>query len=374
MTTPSSILEPIIRETIALSATPVSLEQLYAAVDAQVNFDTDDHRSPIHKGKPTNEPSWKRNVRNVLQKAKQSGELVNESHDNWRLPSPNPSLTLDVAGGWDLVRRSARDAKRAGTSWKTAIQGHHYSIQSVEPGIIRLDRLDGTEIETLSRSEVERGMVFLNAAGGRLGRRTIHYTVAKEQALVFLHPNLSWDAAGEWIEVKIGGKDQAQDKDALDEPPEASQTITEAPDDDSAEKQLKARADRKGQGKFRDNLMRVYGGRCCITGVAIPEVLDACHIEPHAHAGVNHSTNGLLLRADLHDLFDSDLIGIHPEALEVHVDPRLASTEYGELAGKVLSTRTDCIGPDKTKLEARWARFVERLNETADSIPSHLAE
>ena len=77
--------------------------------------------------------------------------------------------------------------------------------------------------------------------------------------------------------------------------------------------------DRKGQAKFRRTLKLVYGNRCCISGCTVPAVLEGAHIDPYQSDASDHIQNGLLLRADLHTLFDRHLIAIDPETLLVHV-------------------------------------------------------
>ena len=69
---------------------------------------------------------------------------------------------------------------------------------------------------------------------------------------------------------------------------------------------------RIGQHFFRDTLLSAYRGRCCITGLATPELLNASHIVPWSKDQANrvNPRNGLLLSA-LHDrAFDSGLITI----------------------------------------------------------------
>jgi hypothetical protein len=70
---------------------------------------------------------------------------------------------------------------------------------------------------------------------------------------------------------------------------------------------------RQGQPAFRKTLMKAYEGRCAITGCTIPDVLEAAHISPYLGELTNHVTNGLLLRADMHTLFDRGLIKIDRE-------------------------------------------------------------
>ena len=62
--------------------------------------------------------------------------------------------------------------------------------------------------------------------------------------------------------------------------------------------------------------------RCMVSGCQLVDLLEAAHIRPYRGENDNHPSNGLLLRADLHTLFDLDLLGIDPETLLVRLaDP-----------------------------------------------------
>jgi hypothetical protein len=110
-------------------------------------------------------------------------------------------------------------------------------------------------------------------------------------------------------------------------------------------------AARQGQGKFRKDLMAAYGGRCCLSGCSITEIVDAAHIFPYAGASTNSLTNGLPLRTDLHALFDLGLIRIDVAALTWEVHPSLkADPEYAKFNGKVLKPVS--ISPSVKSIEA----------------------
>ena len=64
-------------------------------------------------------------------------------------------------------------------------------------------------------------------------------------------------------------------------------------------------AERPDQRRFRERLMRAYGGRCAVTGCDVPELLDAAHLRPWRLGG-----DGVLLRADLHRMIDRGLAEI----------------------------------------------------------------
>jgi len=69
---------------------------------------------------------------------------------------------------------------------------------------------------------------------------------------------------------------------------------------------------RLGQGSFRVLVTDIYRRRCAITGERALPVLDAAHIRPVAEGGQHRIDNGLLLRSDVHRLFDWGYISITP--------------------------------------------------------------
>lgn len=78
---------------------------------------------------------------------------------------------------------------------------------------------------------------------------------------------------------------------------------------------LRLVAMRKGQIAFRQTLIDAWNGRCAVTGCEIQDVLEAAHIVPHAIGGEGsyQACNGLLLRADIHTLFDLNRLRIMPD-------------------------------------------------------------
>jgi hypothetical protein len=115
---------------------------------------------------------------------------------------------------------------------------------------------------------------------------------------------------------------------------------------------------RRGQPQFRERLIGAYGARCAITGCDIVDVLEAAHIIPYRGGDTNCVANGLLLRADLHTLFDLGLLSIEPRTLTVIVHPRLRQTDYGELHGRTLRLpEVEEMHPSQEALRAHreWA-------------------
>ena len=63
--------------------------------------------------------------------------------------------------------------------------------------------------------------------------------------------------------------------------------------------------ERPSQRSFRERLMRDYRGRCAVTGIAVPELLEAAHLMPW-----RVGDEGILLRVDLHRMIDRGLAEI----------------------------------------------------------------
>ncbi len=87
--------------------------------------------------------------------------------------------------------------------------------------------------------------------------------------------------------------------------------------------------------------LKAYGYRCAITGCDAVQALEAAHIVGYNGPDTNHVSNGLLLRADIHTLFDLKLLAVDTQSMSVVVAPSLAGTVYGELVGKTLRVPAD---------------------------------
>ena len=106
--------------------------------------------------------------------------------------------------------------------------------------------------------------------------------------------------------------------------------------EDARDRVLRAIAARRGQPRFRETLLEAYGSRCAISGCDAPEALEAAHIVAYRGPATNHVQNGLLLRADLHTLFDRGLLAVDPDDWRVRLHPDLASSSYAEFEGQGL--------------------------------------
>ncbi len=105
------------------------------------------------------------------------------------------------------------------------------------------------------------------------------------------------------------------------------------PIQDEDKRQAYARRVRKGQSRFRKALHTLYGSRCAFTGTDEETVLEACHIISHAKTGDNSLDNGLLLRSDIHVLFDEHLMTLANDGHHILVHKDVTAPEYARLRG-----------------------------------------
>ena len=115
---------------------------------------------------------------------------------------------------------------------------------------------------------------------------------------------------------------------------------------------------RIGQGAFRILVTSAYANACSITGDHTLPVLEAAHIKPFSMSGPHTVSNGILLRSDLHKLFDSGYLTITPE-YRVEISPAIREEfnngkEYYGMHGKMLEVvpRRSIDKPDCEYL--RW--------------------
>jgi hypothetical protein len=106
--------------------------------------------------------------------------------------------------------------------------------------------------------------------------------------------------------------------------------------DDARARVLREVVRRQGQQKFRQSLIVAYGGCCAITGCPVTPLLEAAHITPYLGPDTNSITNGLLLRADLHTLWDLGLLAVDPGTQMVWVSSKVNDPTYKKLSGSLL--------------------------------------
>ena len=113
-----------------------------------------------------------------------------------------------------------------------------------------------------------------------------------------------WDAVVERLQMTLPATGEMTDTDA----PRYGEPIAVRP--------------RLGQGSFRIVVTDAYQRRCAVTHERTLPVLQAAHIKPYTEGGEHDVRNGLLLRSDLHVLFDRGYVTVTPE-LRLEVSHRI---------------------------------------------------
>jgi hypothetical protein len=146
----------------------------------------------------------------------------------------------------------------------------------------------------------------------------------------------------------------------------AKETVTTSVDGDGgcADKKVWAQINRRrGQGAFRDRLREHYDETCAITGCKAIEALEAAHIIPHSEL-INKDyscDNGLLLRADIHTLYDLNLIGVNKKGF-VRVSPKLSDPLYEKLNGEQVKGSFSDVFSDNLAERFKIYELVNNVN------------
>jgi len=97
---------------------------------------------------------------------------------------------------------------------------------------------------------------------------------------------------------------------------------------------------RRGQRQFRDHLLAAQGNVCAFTGSAPSRALEAGHLYSYARLGSHVEHGGLMLRRDIHRLFDDGALAVEPSTRCVDVSPELERyPQYARLHGDPLTLR-----------------------------------
>lgn len=123
-------------------------------------------------------------------------------------------------------------------------------------------------------------------------------------------------------------------------------------------------ASRPHQQEFRDTTRNNYADRCAVTGCATPAVLDAAHIRlvgresGRVRSDENQEINGILLRTDIHALFDSYLVTFSADGKHLEVSPRLTDPQYQFLQSAPVRGPVRGPGPSLQNIQDHRERFL----------------
>ncbi|MEZ2587301.1 HNH endonuclease [Kluyvera intermedia] len=152
----------------------------------------------------------------------------------------------------------------------------------------------------------------------------------------------------EWANHLFGGVNQLSPAEA-----DSDDTLLNAEDQRKAVIcQIKQR---RGQKAFRDSLLTL-AAQCAVSNCAIVDILEAAHIAAYKNDTHNHVSNGLLLRCDMHTLYDLDLFAIDPDSLIIYFAPQIQDKEYTRYHGKKLHVSYKV---NRGALVERWKTFTK---------------
>lgn len=116
----------------------------------------------------------------------------------------------------------------------------------------------------------------------------------------------------------------------------AKDKINDASIEDAHRRIIESIALRQGEEEFRALVLTAYGNRCAISDCDVPFALDAAYAFRYIGTGTHTVTNGILLRSDLHILYDLGLIAIDPFSLKIVTAPTLKNSDYDYLGRMTL--------------------------------------
>lgn len=127
---------------------------------------------------------------------------------------------------------------------------------------------------------------------------------------------------------------------------------------DARARALRLIVQRQGQAAFRRRVLQAYGGKCAVTGSTAIQTLEAAHIVPYSGKDANVLPNGLLLRADIHTLFDLGLMKVD-QGGRVWISPVVADEQYRKMHGReVRLPEASTDHPSKDALAWHWENIV----------------
>ncbi len=189
-------------------------------------------------------------------------------------------------------------------------------------------RLQVSDLAMLKRG-ISMDQAFASKSSSRLFREMKRYRLERIWALA--------EEDLETLEALIaesGGLQQPEDEDPI---AEALRKEAEKIAQSLLERKSVLIKPRPRQAAFRQSAIERHGGRCVFTKTNVPEALEAAHVIPHTGAQqFERPENSLLLRRDVHALFDLFLLSIDPNTGKIRVSPQLVNSVYAKLEGRVV--------------------------------------
>lgn len=339
-------------------AGPMTLQQIYELVESHLSLDAEDQGSDGFT-----QTVWKRNVRNVLQHHKVRGDIGWLGDGRYLMGAlAVPAVDPEPASAHPVGDPSSGGDDGRGNAMATTQQLMTEACGLI--GVAPISQLVG------STEPAE----FYHAIADALGVDRTDPTTGRRRSkgrlteAIITAAGLPWDDDwdGRNTPSRGGGSVSNDGLEQLIEAikvlqgggtPTTSATLGAGLGTVPPMLTIGTIARRQQQSRFKAALMAAYDGACAVTGTSWAPVLEGAHIEPYATAWDNRLENGILLRSDIHALFDKRWLLIEPATMVVrfHRSLRAIPPEYAPYVGNVVRAPVRGLpGPDVAKLQAIW--------------------
>jgi putative restriction endonuclease len=120
---------------------------------------------------------------------------------------------------------------------------------------------------------------------------------------------------------------------------------------------------RKSQQRFKFQVVKRYGPTCAVCQIGVLSLLQAAHLVPKEHKGSDDPRNGLVLCANHHLAFDTNLFAIHPKTLELCYNASGPDASRLQISAKTLHHLSN--HPHEDALTWRYNHWVQCNHEKA---------
>jgi hypothetical protein len=127
------------------------------------------------------------------------------------------------------------------------------------------------------------------------------------------------------------------------------------------QKKMVEQAIRPEQQDFSRRIREIYRGKCAVTECVTSAALEAAHIRTQKGLDNNSLANGILLRSDIHALFDRLLVTLSEDGARLEMSPELTDASYNFLKMALVSRPGEGLRPSMDNIRGHRDRFLERV-------------
>jgi hypothetical protein len=244
---------------------------------------------------------------------------------------------------------------------------HAYLLKQGRPriGIFGRGRVGEVALgEVLIGFDVKQGDVLWDP-----GNRFDQFLVSQEQLFSLPVPRTQWQNQAAGIKLASHAARQIDNMiaDSLRVGRHETTSVDETVQEIARVKKVTEQSTRPDQHDFRTKMRMSFQDTCAVTGCTTPAALEAAHISTKNGLDDNRESNGILLRSDIHLLFDRLLITLSEDGIGIEVSPELTDQGYSFLRS-VQVTRPDKGPPSKENIREHRNLFFERQRRRSGRI------